>query len=89
MAMFRRKCQTLPTPVKKGVLTQRTEKQVRELVLKGSPATQLVGEECQEDMTVNRRSSALESIEEAEDESELNEDGDHTHRESKMYSYLF
>ena len=77
-----------PTPAKKGVSTQRTKKQVRKLVLKGSPATQLAGEECLEDMAVNRRSSALERIEEAEDESELDEDENHTHSQQVAFEAI-
>lgn len=58
------------TPGTKGVATKRTKKQLRRLALKGSPATQVAGEECLEDLAMGRRSSALDRIQEAEVESE-------------------
>jgi len=64
---------------KKGILPKRAKKQVKKLVLKGSPATQLAAEEIIEDSIHERRSSSLDHILEAEDESEEDEpEGDVT-----------
>ena len=57
-------------PSGKRVTMKRTKKQLRKLALKGSPATQVAGEECLEDMAMGRRSSALDRIREAEEDSE-------------------
>lgn len=67
------------TPAKmKGVSQKRTKRRLKKLALNGSPATQTASEEILEDMVCSNRSTALDHIIEAEDDSEPESDDEVT-----------
>ena len=60
------------TPMK-GVPLKRSKKRLKQLLMEGSPATQMASEEILHDMITGNRSTALDHVLEAQEDSEPDE----------------
>ena len=65
-------------PPKKGVVLKRSKKRLKQLAMKGSPATQMASEETLHDMITGNRSTALDHVLETQEDSELDDDNNYS-----------
>ena len=65
-------------PPKKGVVLKRSKKRLKQLAMKGSPATQMASEETLHDMITGNRSTALDHVLEAQEDSEPDDDNNYS-----------